>query len=32
MKPNSASAAEVKAIWRWLEQQLEASHDRKAAH
>jgi chromosome partitioning protein len=32
MKPGSASAAEVKAIWRWLEQQLEATHDRKAAH
>jgi chromosome partitioning protein len=32
MKPGSTSAAEVKAIWRWLEQQLEATHDRKAAH
>jgi chromosome partitioning protein len=31
-KPGSMSAAEVKAIWRWLEQQLEATHDRKAAH
>jgi chromosome partitioning protein len=30
MKPGSASAAEVKAIWRWLEQELEAIHGRKA--
>jgi chromosome partitioning protein len=30
MKPGSVSAAEVKAIWRWLEQQLEVDHGRKA--
>ena len=29
MKPSSTSATEVKAIWRWLEQQLEATHGRK---
>jgi hypothetical protein len=28
-KPGSTSAAEVKAIWRWLEQQLESVNARK---
>jgi chromosome partitioning protein len=31
MKAGSASAIEVRAIWRWLEQQLEVVHGRKAA-
>ncbi len=31
LNPDSKSAAEVRALWKWLEKQLEAAHGRKVA-
>jgi chromosome partitioning protein len=31
MKPGSVSASEIRAIWRWLEKELEEHHGRQAA-